>query len=104
MSALTHLECSACGKHHDAGVLQTVCTTCSKPLLARYNLDAGAAIGRESSMWRYRPWMPADRPLTLGEGWTPVLHADRLARAVGLDNLFIKDESLNPTGSFKARG
>ena len=90
---------------------------CGAPLLARYDLDAARAwsrdslAGREASMWRYREVMPLaanpqgpEQPISLGEGWTPLLHAPRLGRSLGLERLFIKDESLNPTNSFKARG
>ena len=90
---------------------------CGAPLLARYDLDAARAwsrdslTGREASMWRYREVMPLaanpqgpEPPISLGEGWTPLLHAPRLGRSLGLERLFIKDESLNPTNSFKARG
>jgi threonine synthase len=82
-------------------------------LLARYNLNAARAWsrdslkGREPNMWRYREMMPlldSDTPVTLGEGFTPLFHAQRLGASLGLDRLFIKDESLNPTNSFKARG
>jgi threonine synthase len=83
------------------------------PLLARYDLDAARAWKRESlaarepTMWRYRELMPlldGEQPLTLGEGWTPLIHAERLGSTLGLPRLFVKDESLNPTNSFKARG
>jgi threonine synthase len=83
------------------------------PLLARYDLKAARAwsrdslTGREPNMWRYRemmPLLPGDTPVTLGEGFTPLFHAQRLGKTLGLDRLFIKDESLNPTNSFKARG
>jgi threonine synthase len=83
------------------------------PLVARYDLDQARAwsrdslAGRVSSMWRYRELMPLlddEEPVTLGEGWTPLVHATRLGDTLGLPNLFIKDESLNPTNSFKARG
>jgi len=83
------------------------------PLLARYDLRAARAwkkqslAGREPNMWRYRELMPlfdGERPLSLGEGWTPLIHARRLGRDLGLPRLFVKDESLNPTNSFKARG
>lgn len=83
------------------------------PLLARYDLNAARAwkkeslASREATMWRYRELMPlfeGEQPITLGEGWTPLVHAKRLGRELGLDRLFIKDESLNPTNSFKARG
>jgi threonine synthase len=114
MSYFTHLECSVpCGQGpYDPGVEQHLCT-CGAPLLARYDLAAARAwrrdslSGREPTMWRYRelmPLAPGERPLTLGEGWTPLVHARRLGAALGLERLFVKDESLNPTNSFKARG
>jgi threonine synthase len=83
------------------------------PLLARYDLQAARAwnraslAGRVASMWRYRELMPlfdGEEPVSLGEGWTPLLHARRLGRELGLERLYVKDESLNPTNSFKARG
>jgi threonine synthase len=114
MSYFTHLECSVpCdAPPYDARTEQHLCR-CGAPLLARYDLDAARAwkreslVGRESNMWRYRELMPlfdGEAPLTLGEGWTPLIHAPRLGRDLGLERLFIKDESLNPTNSFKARG
>jgi threonine synthase len=114
LSYFTHLECSVpCGAApYDPRKEQHLCA-CGAPLLARYDLQAARAWTRESlaarepNMWRYRELMPlfdGERPLTLGEGWTPLLHATRLGRELGLDNLFVKDESLNPTNSFKARG
>ena len=114
VSYFTHLECSVpCGAApYDPTVEQHLCT-CGAPLLARYDLEAARAWKRESlngrapNMWRYRELMPlmdGEAPLTLGEGWTPLIHARRLGRELGLDRLFVKDESLNPTNSFKARG
>ena len=114
MSYFTHLECSVpCSAGpYDPRVEQHLCT-CGAPLLARYDLDAARAwrkeslTGREPTMWRYRELMPlfeGQRSLTLGEGWTPLVHAKRLGEALGLARLFVKDESLNPTNSFKARG
>ena len=114
MSYFTHLECSVpCGAAPcDARVEQHLCT-CGAPLLARYDLEAAKAwrrdslAGREPNMWRYRELMPlfdGETPLTLGEGWTPLVHARRIGGELGLSRLFIKDESLNPTNSFKARG
>ncbi|HXG88774.1 MAG TPA: threonine synthase [Vicinamibacterales bacterium] len=111
----THLECaSECGAGpFDPRERHFLCPSCSLPLLARYNLDAARSWKRESlasrapNMWRYRemlPLLPGDEPVTLGEGFTPLFHAKRLGAALGLDRLFIKDESLNPTNSFKARG
>src|SRR5919109_783871 len=114
MSYFSHLECSVpCGAApYDPRREQHLCT-CGAPLLARYDLNAARAwrreslAGREPTMWRYRELMPlfqSEQPLTLGEGWTPLVHAERLGRRLGLSRLFIKDESLNPTNSFKARG
>ena len=114
MSYFTHLECSVpCGAGPwDPRVEQHLCT-CGAPLLARYDLEAARAwtkeslVGRAPNMWRYRELMPlldGQEPLTLGEGWTPLIHARRLGAELGLARLFVKDESLNPTNSFKARG
>jgi threonine synthase len=116
VSFFTHLECSVpCGagpfnareRHH-------LCPSCGMPLLARYDLAAARATwrreslaDREPTMWRYREVMPlfdGEAPVSLGEGWTPLAHAPKLGGVLGLDRLFIKDESLNPTNSFKARG
>ena len=114
MSYFTHLECSVpCGAApYDPAIEQHLCT-CGAPLLARYDLDAArgwrkeSLSGRPANMWRYRELMPlmhGQEPLTLGEGWTPLIHARRLGEQLGLSRLFVKDESLNPTNSFKARG
>jgi threonine synthase len=114
MSNVTHLECSACGIRHDADTLQNLCTSCGKPLFARYDLERASRTltreslsGRRGDMWRYREVMPVRNDkniITLGEGWTPLLAAERLGSSLGFTNLHIKDESLNPTQSFKARG
>lgn len=114
-SYFTHLECaSGCGAGpFNPGEPHFLCPSCGLPLLARYDLSAARAwsreslVGREPNMWRYRelmPLLPGDTPVTLGEGLTPLFHALRLGAALGLERLFIKDESLNPTNSFKARG
>ena len=114
MSFLSHLECALCGNTLDADRLWNLCPKCGKPLLARYDLEqAGRAVtreqiaGRAPNLWRYRELLPVRDPrfvLCLGEGMTPLVHATRLGQAVGFDRLFIKDEGLNPTASFKARG
>ncbi|UCH57314.1 MAG: threonine synthase [Candidatus Bathyarchaeota archaeon] len=114
MSFLTHLECSKCGARHDHNEVQTVCRECGKPLFARYDLEAvgeavspGDLVGREASMWRYwelLPIMDTGNKVFLGEGWTPLTPAPRLGEAVGLPDLWIKDEGVIPTGTFKARG
>jgi threonine synthase len=109
------LECSACGKKYDATVEQHLCT-CGKPLLARYDLRRAAATltlenlkTRPRTLWRYAEVLPNDPPVSLGEGMTPLVHAKRLGASMpcgqgSLQQLYIKDEGLNPTGSFKARG
>jgi threonine synthase len=113
-SFLSGLECSNCGRPHEVEAPQTVCTACGKVLFARYDLAAaGRALdretlaGREPSLWRYHELLPVRDPAnvaTLGEGYTPLLRAERLGQALGLERLLIKEEGLNPTGSFKARG
>jgi threonine synthase len=114
VSFFTHLECSVpCGAPTlNPRERQFLCS-CGAPLLARYDLDAArrwskdSLAGRAPNMWRYRELMPlfdGEEPITLGEGFTPLFHARSLGTSVGLDRLYIKDESLNPTNSFKARG
>src|SRR5437870_598002 len=110
---LTHLECTACGLRHDWSRLQNLCTACGKPLFAVYDLAAVGKLDcfkqsslreREKSLWRYRELLPLPKdvePVSLGEGGTPLLRAQAFADDV---DLWIKDESLNPTQSFKARG
>lgn len=104
------LECSACGKKHDANREQHLCT-CGKPLLAKYDLKRAAVSlnleslkSRTPSLWRYAEVLPDDPPVTLGEGMTALIPANRLGASMGLERLYVKDEGLNPTGSFKARG
>jgi threonine synthase len=104
------LECSACGKKYDANIEQHLCT-CGKPLLARYDLRRAAATltlenlkARPRSLWRYAEVLPNDPPVSLGEGMTALVPVPRLGASMGLQRLYVKDEGLNPTGSFKARG
>jgi threonine synthase len=109
-----NLECSFCHREYDARRLQNVCTECGKPLLVRYDLKRiakfltrQALYARRSDLWRYREMLPVrreDNIVTLGEGWTPLLPAKTLGASLGVSQLLIKDESLNPTQSFKARG
>ena len=112
---VTHLECALCGLRHEARVLQNLCIECGKPLLVRYDLEAAAQTltadslkDREASLWRYREVLPVDdwtNVVSFGEGWTPLLNANKLAEDLDISiNLLIKDESQNPTQSFKARG
>jgi threonine synthase len=112
MNNLTHLECSLCKKKYEAGQVHNLCD-CGGPLLVRYDLErARKSWSRDQvaqgpdSMWRYAPMLPP-RPesiVSLGEGMTPLIRTARLGRRVGADDLWVKDEGLNPTGSFKARG
>ncbi len=109
-SNIIELECSACGKKHNPSREQHLCT-CGKPLLARYDLRRAAATltleslkTRPRTLWRYAEVLPNDPPVSLGEGMTALIHAERLGASMGLKRLYVKDEGLNPTGSFKARG
>lgn len=112
LSTLTHLRCSRCRAIRPVDAPQNLCT-CGSPLLACY--DLGLAAGRMTrkavaqrgpGLWRYAEVMPGEpeTAVTLGEGSTPLLHARRLGEALGCPQLYIKDESPNPTGTFKARG
>lgn len=113
-STLTHLECSRTGERYPADRLMNLSPASGKPLLARYDLAAAARTmtpaalaTRPKTMWRYEEVLPVQRRaaiISLGEGWTPLQHVRRLGDAIGCPNTYIKDESLNPTGSFKARG
>jgi threonine synthase len=111
-STLEWLECSRCHGVHDPRAIQGLCSACGGVLLARYRLDEAARtltpaalLRRPPTLWRYAEVLPGSGdPVTLGEGLTPLHRADFLAGAVGIEKLYIKDESLNPTGSFKARG
>jgi len=109
-----NLECSFCHREYEARRVHNVCTECGKPLLVRYDLKRIAKIltrqtlyARRSDLWRYREVLPVrreDNIISLGEGWTPLHHAKNLGSALGMTALYVKDESVNPTQSFKARG
>jgi len=112
MSKPTHLECSLCQQRFEAGQVHNLCS-CGGPLLVRYDLDhirwswpRRMVSSGPPSMWRYSPVLPAAERyiISLGEGWKPLLRAKRLGARMGAENLWVKDEGLNPTGSFKARG
>jgi len=110
MPHITYLECSRCNTHHDASTPQTVCTKCAGTLYVRYDLTPMKGIANRdaigttnqdrswSGMWRYRSVLPSAEPVTLGEGWTPMLPSRRY------QNVHLKEEGTNPTGTFKARG
>jgi threonine synthase len=105
---LSHLECSACGRTYEVA-LRNLCPSCSRPLLARYDLDR---VRREdllarTDLWRYLPLLPldsVDAAFPLGEGATPLLRCRNVEAKVGVREVYVKDESANPTGTFKARG
>jgi threonine synthase len=107
-----HLECSGCGVNYPPDGLMGVCPECGRPFLVRYPLrDHGvierAEVRRRHGMWRFRSFMPLEpdeEPITLGEGDTPLIAVPRLASALNLGQVYIKDEGTNPTGSFKSRG
>lgn len=114
MSYLIHLVCSECGQLFDADQAQTFCAACQAPLLAVYDLEkVRAEVNRDAvsqrprGMWRWHELLPVrdpDNRITLGEGDAPLLQLPSLGAALGLKRLYVKDESFNPTGSFKARG
>src|SRR6202163_4789885 len=102
---LTHLECTRCREHYPADRPQTVCSKDGGILYARYDLadikrrfSSARLAGRAPTMWRYDAVLPDANPVSLGEGFTPMLPSREYS------NVYIKDEGLNPTGSFKARG
>ena len=103
------LVCSACSHQQAGDALATLCPECSQPFLVEYDGPAPTRgdLGNRWDMWRYAsflPIRPAEDPITLGEGATPLLEAPALARALRVRRVWIKEEGLNPTGSFKARG
>ena len=111
---VTHLYCSNCAQQYEPNKLYNLCEICHKPLFAAYDLERAAkTLTRESlktrvnSLWRYEEVLPVEKSenrVSLGEGLTPLSKTDKLGQNLGLKNLFIKDESVNPTASFKARG
>jgi threonine synthase len=111
MAVIAFLECSRCHHHISAETPQTVCPLCAGSLYVRYDMEQlkktakrdeiaarVAASPASLGMWRYSSVLPDVSPVTLGEGWTPLIHSQRYP------GLFIKDEGANPTGTFKARG
>jgi threonine synthase len=114
LSTLTHLECGKCGRHYEADRLMNLCLDCNRPLLARYDLARAAQTltpdalaTRDQDLWRYEEVLPIrrrDARIRLKEGWTPLIHAAALGAEIGCSETWVKDEGVNPTGSFKARG
>lgn len=114
MNFVTHLECANCGVRYAADQVHNLCTACQRPLWVRYDLDAvrrsfskDALNDRPASLWRYQELLPIREPakiVSLDETMTPLMRTPRLGAHFGVDQLFVKDESRLPTGSFKARG
>jgi threonine synthase len=114
MNFVTHLECANCGQQYDATQIHNLCTACQRPLWVRYDLAAlkknfskKTLFGRPPTIWRYLEMLPINNTeniVSLTETITPILEVKRLAAAFGAENLYVKDESRLPTGSFKARG
>src|SRR5579859_4066331 len=110
MPQIAHLECSRCHNHVSAATPQTLCPKCAGALYVRYDLSplagtdardriaAKASTAPSAGMWRYREVLPEVEPVTLGEGWTPMLQSKRNS------SVYLKEEGANPTGTFKARG
>ena len=110
-SLATDLSCSKCGKLYSMEYAQTFADCCKKPLVVNYTddhpLDKEDLIGRENSMWRYAEMLPLrdqSNRVSLGEGMTPILDMTSMSKKYGFQDLKVKDEGLNPTGSFKSRG
>jgi threonine synthase len=113
-SYLSHLECTICGAEYSAGRLSGVSPCCGKVLYARYDLariraevDRDRLAERTANMWRFAELLPVEDPdniVTLGEGGTPLIRVNNLEQTLGVSNLYVKEEGLNPTGTFKARG
>lgn len=110
-SLLTELKCPECGAEHDVTTVQTVCVNCTSTLFAQYDLTTGISkdilTGRPANMWRYKEFLPVVNErniVTLGEGFTPIIPVLGLKNVAAGNKVFWKDESGNPTGSFKARG
>ena len=113
MPHVTHLECSLCAQHFEPNRVHNLCS-CGGTLFVRYDLtrikgtwSRDSVRSSRTDLWRYLPVLPPQRPesiVSLGEGMTPLIRAHRLGSAMGAKNLWVKDEGLNPTASFKARG
>ena len=112
-STFTSLLCSECGDVYDAHEVQTFCTDCASPLVAQYDFDSLRTLSREDigqrpkGLWRWHELLPVwrqENQVNLGEGDSPLLHTARLESELGIGQIYMKDESGQPTGTFKARG
>ncbi|MFY0683395.1 MAG: threonine synthase [Balneola sp.] len=110
-SLVKNLRCSSCGEEYSLYNLIDYAHCCDKPLLVEYDLNNSfskeSLLERPLDMWRYQevlPLLDAENKVSLGEGMTPILKLDRVGREYDFEQLYLKDEGLNPTGSFKSRG
>lgn len=114
MNFFSHLECGYCNKLLDKSKIWNLCPDCGKPLLARYDIESArknfrkeVLTEREKTLWRYFEMLPVSNrkyQLSLGEGFTPLIKAENLGSEINMTNIYIKEEGVNPTASFKARG
>jgi threonine synthase len=114
MSYLKFLQCSSCATSFPVDIIQTFCYACQAPLMARYDLSSAYRDlnrdqfrNRPRGMWRWQELLPVhdkQNMISLGEGDTPLLHLEQVGKELSLPRLYLKDESFNPTGTFKARG
>ena len=111
MSLYSHLECTHCNKHFDKNQINNYCPECLQPLVAKYllnpNISKSVILTGRYDMWRYSAVLPVENEsckITLGEGWTPLLDLQKTSARFDVNRVLMKEEGLNPTGSFKARG
>jgi threonine synthase len=111
MNLYSHLQCSHCNQIFDKMMINSFCPDCIQPLVAKYNLHKGVSKNiiqdQRYDMWRYQNLLPVESEnnfVYLGEGWTPILTLSKTSAAFGIKSVLLKEEGLNPTGSFKARG
>lgn len=111
---VTHLSCFQCKEEYEKQKVHQLCKSCNKPLKVNYdlkkigqNFTPSKLLGRPANLWRYQEVLPVENPaniICLGEGFTPLFHATKLGKKRDMPKLYIKEEGLNPTASFKARG
>jgi threonine synthase len=111
MNLYSHLQCSNCDRIFDKMLINSFCPDCIQPLVAKYNLHKGVSKNaiqlHRHDMWRYQAFLPVESEVNfvyLGEGWTPLLTLSKTTMSFGINKVLLKEEGLNPTGSFKARG
>lgn len=110
LSLITHLYCASCRRKYPFSAIQNFANCCKQPLLTNYLLEPqskDSLIDKSFNIWRYSAFLPVLDPeniVSLEEGWTPIHTFTKMAAQLGIHTVLLKDESMNPTGSFKARG